>query len=102
MSTTDTKTKEIALLFGTFLIAISGLVYELLEGTLSSYLLGDSIYHFSLVIGLFMSSMGIGAWLSRFIDERLPRAFVILQFSISLLGIFIFYSIFCFCLYTKL
>lgn len=86
MSHRDTKTKEIALLFGTFLIAISGLVYELLEGTLSSYLLGDSIYHFSLVIGLFMSSMGVGAWLSRFIDKQLPHAFVILQFSISLLG----------------
>jgi len=80
------KTKEIALLFGTFLIAISGLVYELLNGTLSSYLLGDSVYHFSLVIGLFMSSMGIGAWLSRFIDKDLERAFVILQFAIALLG----------------
>ena len=81
-----TKTKEISLLFGTFLIAISGLVYELLNGTLSSYLLGDSVYHFSLVIGLFMSSMGIGAWLSRFIDRDLERAFVILQFAIALLG----------------
>ncbi len=87
MSTTvNSKTKEIALLFGTFLIAICGLIYELLEGTLSSYLLGDSIYHFSLVIGLFMSSMGIGAWLSRFIEENLERAFVELQLTIALLG----------------
>jgi spermidine synthase len=84
--TTLNKTKEIALLFGTFLIAISGLVYELLNGTLSSYLLGDSIYHFSLVIGLFVSSMGIGAWVSRFIDEELERAFVRLQLAISLVG----------------
>jgi len=82
----DSRAKEIALLFGTFLIAICGLIYELLEGTLSSYLLGDSIYHFSLVIGLFMSSMGIGAWLSRFIEENLARAFVRLQLSIALLG----------------
>ncbi len=81
-----TKSKELALLFGTFLIAICGLVYELLESTISSYLLGDSIYHFSLVIGLFMSSMGIGAWLSRFIDDRLERAFVLLQMSIALVG----------------
>lgn len=80
------KHKEIALLFGTFVIAICGLVYELLAGTLSSYLLGDSIYHFSLVIGLFMSSMGVGAWLSRFIEEQLERAFVLIQFSIALLG----------------
>jgi spermidine synthase len=80
------KTKEVALLFGTFLIAICGLVYELLNGTLSSYLLGDSIYHFSLVIGLFISSMGIGAWLSRFIADRLERAFVRLQLTISIVG----------------
>ena len=82
----DSKSKEVALLFGTFLIAISGLVYQLLEGTLSSYLLGDSIYHFSLVIGLFMSSMGIGAWLSRFIETNLEHAFVKLQLAIALLG----------------
>lgn len=80
------KTKEVTLLFGTFIIAICGLVYELLEGTISSYLLGDSIYHFSLVIGLFMSSMGVGAWLSRFIEERLERAFVLLQMTIAMVG----------------
>ncbi|MEA3455045.1 MAG: polyamine aminopropyltransferase [Campylobacterota bacterium] len=80
------KTKEITLLFGTFIIAICGLVYELLEGTISSYLLGDSIYHFSLVIGLFMSSMGVGAWLSRFIEERLERTFVLLQMAIAMMG----------------
>ena len=82
----DSKSKELALLFGTFLIAISGLVYQLIEGTLSSYLLGDSIYHFSLVIGLFMSSMGIGAWLSRYIKKNLEHAFVQLQLAIALLG----------------
>ena len=75
-----------ALLFGTFIIAICGLVYELLEGTLSSYLLGDSIYHFSLVIGLFMSSMGIGSWLSRFIEEELEKAFIRLQLTIAVVG----------------
>jgi len=90
----NNRTKEVALLFGTFLIAICGLIYELLEGTLSSYLLGDSIYHFSLVIGLFMSSMGIGAWLSRFIEHHLERAFVQLQLTIALLGGFSAFMLF--------
>jgi spermidine synthase len=83
---TSQKAKEIALLFSTFLIAISGLVYELLEGTVSSYFLGDSIFHFSLVIGLFMSSMGIGSWVSRFFDKALIRVFIILQLGIALIG----------------
>jgi spermidine synthase len=78
--------KQVALLFSTFVIAICGLIYELLAGTLSSYLLGDSIYQFSLVIGLFMSSMGLGAWLSRFFEKKLPDTFVKLQLLIGLLG----------------
>jgi len=88
------KGKEVALLFGTFVIAICGLVYQLLESTLSSYLLGDSIYHFSLIIGLFMSSMGIGAWLSRFIEHNLERAFVLLQMCIALIGGFSAFMLF--------
>jgi spermidine synthase len=88
------KGKELALLFGTFIIAICGLVYELLESTLSSYLLGDSIYHFSLIIGLFMSSMGVGAWISRFIEVKLERAFVLLQMSIALIGGFSAFMLF--------
>ncbi|MGI9505653.1 MAG: polyamine aminopropyltransferase, partial [Geminicoccaceae bacterium] len=59
----------IPLLIGTFVIAVSGLIYELIAGALSSYLLGDSVYQFSIVIGLFMTAMGLGAYLSRFIEE---------------------------------
>ena len=83
---TRQKSKEIALLFGTFVVATCGLIYELIAGTLSSYLLGDSVYHFSLVIGLFMSSMGIGAWVSRFVHNNLEKTFVLLQMSIALFG----------------
>ncbi len=78
--------RENALLFSTFIIAICGLIYELLVGTLSSYLLGDSIYQFSLTIGLFMSAMGVGSWLSRFVKDDLPRVFIYIQISIAILG----------------
>ena len=42
-----------ALYLNVFVVAICGLVYELLAGTLGSYLLGDSVTQFSLVIGLY-------------------------------------------------
>lgn len=76
----------VPLLIGTFVIAVSGLVYELIAGTLSSYLLGDSVYQFSLVIGLFMTAMGFGAFLSRYIEERLEQAFVTTQVALGLIG----------------
>ena len=74
------------LLIGTFVIAVSGLVYELIAGTLSSYLLGDSVYQFSIVIGLFMTAMGLGSYLSRFILDRLEQAFVATQIALGLIG----------------
>ncbi|SEH07242.1 polyamine aminopropyltransferase [Candidatus Venteria ishoeyi] len=74
------------LLTATFFIAVSGLVYELLTGTLSSYLLGDSVYQFSLVIGLFMTAMGLGAYFSRFIQSKLSLAFIQIQMLLALTG----------------
>lgn len=74
-----------ALLAATFAIAAAGLVYELIAGTVSSYLLGDSVTQFSLVIGLFMTAMGIGAWLSRFV-QSLEQGFVATQIALGLVG----------------
>lgn len=83
---TTSYTEPLFLLLATFIIAICGLVYELLAGTLSSYLLGDSIYQFSIVIGLFMSAMGIGAFLSRYLQQRLEYHFTVIQLSLGLIG----------------
>ena len=60
------------LLAATFLVAVAGLVYELIAATASSYLLGDSVRQFSFVLGVFLSSMGVGAWVSRFVGNTLP------------------------------
>jgi len=76
---------DFLLLAATFFIAVSGLVYELIAGAVSSYLLGDSVYHFSLVIGLFMTAMGIGAYVSRFVESP-ERGFVISQIVLGLIG----------------
>src|SRR5262249_53006106 len=67
-------------------VATCGLIYELLAGTLASYVLGDSVTQFSLVIGTYLSALGVGAWLSRFIDRRLARAFVEVELAVALLG----------------
>ena len=68
-----------ALLFSVFIVASCGLAYELIAGALSSYLLGDSVMQFSTVIGTYLFAMGIGSWLSRFIDRKLSARFVQMQ-----------------------
>lgn len=79
------RMREIWLLAATFLVAVAGLIYELIAATLSSYLLGDSVRQFSLVIGVFLAAMGLGAWLSRFVGRALS-GFVWAQIALGLLG----------------
>ncbi len=48
------------LFLNVLVIATCGLVYELLAGTLASYVLGDSVTQFSLIIGIYLFAMGVG------------------------------------------
>src|SRR5512147_2428266 len=75
-----------ALYLNVFIVAICGLVYELLAGTLGSYLLGDSVTQFSLVIGLYLSAMGLGAWLSRRLVKGLARRFLEVELGVAVVG----------------
>src|SRR5262245_35400581 len=74
------------LFLNVLIIATCGLVYELLAGTLASYVLGDSVTQFSLVIGIYLSALGIGAWLSGFIEKGLARRFIQVEIGVALLG----------------
>ncbi|WP_428264954.1 polyamine aminopropyltransferase [Haliangium sp.] len=68
------------------IIATCGLIYELLAGTLASYVLGDSVMQFSLIIGIYLSAMGVGSWLSGFLGGRLARRFVEIELGVALVG----------------
>jgi spermidine synthase len=74
------------LFLSVFLIAACGLIYELIAGTLASYLLGDSVLQFSTVIGSYLFAMGIGSWLSRFINRALVARFIAIELMVGLLG----------------
>jgi spermidine synthase len=78
--------KPSLLFLNVFLLATCGLVYELLAGTLASYVLGDSVTQFSVVIGLYLSAMGVGAWLSRHLEEPLAARFVDVELGVALFG----------------
>jgi spermidine synthase len=79
--------KRAPLLFlNVFVIATCGLIYELLAGTLSSYVLGDSITQFSIIIGIYLFAMGVGSWLSRFIDKHVAERFVEIELSVAVVG----------------
>jgi len=74
------------LLVAVFVIATCGLIYELVAGTLASYVLGDSITQFSTIIGVYLFSMGVGSWLSKYFNEDLLRWFIRIELLVGLIG----------------
>jgi spermidine synthase len=79
--------KRAPLLFlNVFVIATCGLVYELLAGTLSSYVLGDSVTQFSLIIGIYLFAMGCGSYLSRFIEKNVAEKFIEVELAVAIVG----------------
>lgn len=75
-----------ALLFSVFVVASCGLAYELISAALASYVLGDSITQFSTVIGTYLFAMGVGSWLSRYIERALVLWFVQVELLVGLIG----------------
>jgi spermidine synthase len=74
------------LFLNVLIVAMCGLVYELLAGTLASYVLGDSVTQFSVIIGIYLFALGVGAWLSRFIETQLARSFIEVELGVAILG----------------
>ena len=79
--------KQFALLAGSvFIIAACSLIYELLISSLSTYLLGSSVIHYSLTIGLFLFFMGVGAWMAQSVTRHLIPVFVSIEIAIGVVG----------------
>ncbi|MBL8180690.1 MAG: polyamine aminopropyltransferase [Blastocatellia bacterium] len=74
------------LFLNVIIIATCGLIYELLAATVSSYVLGDSVTQFSLIIGVYLSAMGVGSYLSRFIDKDIAERFIEIELAVAIIG----------------
>ncbi|AKH76004.1 polyamine aminopropyltransferase [Leptospira interrogans] len=77
---------QTALYISVLIISSCGLVYELLAGTIASYLLGETVTQFSLIIGTYLFSMGVGSWLSKYLEKDLIPKFLEIELAIGLVG----------------
>lgn len=80
------KKLPVLLLTSVFVVATCGLIYELIAGTLASYLLGDSVTQFSTIIGLYLFSMGIGSWISKYFEKDILFWFIQIEILVGLVG----------------
>ncbi len=79
--------KHVPLLFlNVVIIATCGLIYELIAATVSSYVLGDSVTQFSTIIGVYLFAMGVGSWLSRYIEKNVAEKFIDIELAVAIIG----------------
>jgi spermidine synthase len=74
------------LLASTALVSVAAILYELTIASLSTYLVGNSVTQFSLTIGLYLSAMGLGSWLSQFVKTRLVERFILIELYVGVAG----------------
>ena len=58
----------------------------MLISTTSSYFLGDSVKQFSLTIGIYMFAMGVGSFLTKYVERDELAAFIRTELLLGLLG----------------
>ncbi|MEV4809525.1 polyamine aminopropyltransferase [Micromonospora avicenniae] len=75
-----------AVLAAVFVCAACGLVYELALVALGSYLIGDSVGQASIVLGVMVFAMGVGALAAKPLQPRAAAAFAAIELSLALLG----------------
>ena len=81
----ETRSK-VGVFFAALVIALGGIIYELIIGTVSSYLLSDSVLQFSLTIGFMLFGMGIGSLVSPRYTQHPESSFVVNECLIALVG----------------
>lgn len=72
----------------TFLTGACGLVLEYIQATVASFILGNSIEQWSVIIGLMLFMMGVGSKAQRFIigDKNLVNAFIGIEITLAFVG----------------
>lgn len=68
-----------------FATGLAGIVAEYVMATLASYLLGDAVLHWTLIISWMLFAMGLGSRLSRSVRGDLLDALVATELALSLL-----------------
>jgi len=81
----NSKSKSIALKASLFATGCAGIVAEFVLSTLATYLIGNAIFQWTIVMSLMLFAMGLGSRLSRFFKNHLLDVFILVEFLLSVL-----------------
>jgi len=81
----NSRSKSIALKASLFATGCAGIVAEFVLSTLATYLIGNAIFQWTIVMSLMLFAMGLGSHASRFFKKNLLDVFILVEFLLSIL-----------------
>lgn len=81
----NTRSFSFVLKASVFATGLAGIVAEYVLSTLATYLLGNAIFQWTIVMSLMLFAMGLGSRLSKFFDKNLIDLFVLVEFTLSVI-----------------
>lgn len=78
--------KKALIPFAVFIAGLCSIIYELLISTTATYFLGDGVRQFSIIIGVYLFSMGIGAFLTKFLKNKPLIFFINVEYLLGFIG----------------
>ncbi|MDN5708775.1 MAG: polyamine aminopropyltransferase [Planococcus sp. (in: firmicutes)] len=86
MIETESVRQSRAIYYASGIVSICGIIFEVLFGALGSYILGDGVKQYTLIISLFLTGMGIGAYISEKVTKHLVASFIWIEYGIGITG----------------
>lgn len=86
-----------------FATGLSGIVAEYVLSTLATYFLGNSVLQWTMIVSIMLFSMGLGARVTKIMENNLLEKFIWIEIALSILASFvslITYTIATYTLYT--
>ncbi|NRD20305.1 polyamine aminopropyltransferase [Winogradskyella eckloniae] len=78
--------KKAIIPFAVFIAGLCSIIYELLISTTATYFLGDGVRQFSIIIGVYLFSMGIGAFFTKFLKNKPLIFFINVEYLLGFIG----------------
>lgn len=83
------NSKNLVLFVVTFLVAFCTIIYELVYSQLLTIIFGGTVLRYSITIGLFLFSLGVGSFLYNYLAKYDKKnLFVFIEIALSLVGFF--------------
>ncbi len=75
--------KGLALKISLFATGCAGIVAEFVLSTLATYIIGNAVFQWAIIMSLMLFAMGLGSRISRVFRTRLLDLFIVIEFTLS-------------------